>query len=171
MKENVNFIEENKVVLKTLFLFFFFVVIFYVLLYDLVNRIFLREFTAQIVAFLLNLSGFSASVDGYFINMHNNFSLEVIYECVGIWAMIVYSSFVLAYPTDLKKKLIGIAFGVPGLYAIGIVRMAVLAVIGVYYPNMWEYAHVYFWQLSLIIFVILLLLLWVEKVVKIEQSK
>ena len=166
MKESEDFITRNRVVLNFIVLFFIFLAVFHFIFYDIfMYKDSSREFTAEIVGFLLNLSGISASVDGYTVTM-SNFNLGVIYECVGIGSMIVYSSFVLAYPTGLKKKLAGIVLGIPGLYAIAVIRLSVLAVIGMTYPDMWNYFHVYFWQLSLIIFVILLLLLWFEKVVK-----
>jgi len=165
------FVARNMVMLKFVFLFFLFLAIFYVLFYSIfMHKDFSREFTAQIVGFLLSLFGISASVDGYAI-MVPNFTLNVIYECVGIFSMIVYSSFVLAYPTYLKKKLVGIAFGIPSLFAIAVVRLSFLLVIGMKYPDIWDYFHLYFWQLSLIIFVILLLLLWFEKVVKCKDNE
>jgi archaeosortase B (VPXXXP-CTERM-specific) len=166
MIEDKKFIAKNRVMLESLFLFFIFVVIFYIFFYEIFgHKDFSMEFTANIVVFLLNLLGVSASVDGHIITMPD-FSLEVIHECVGIFSMIVYSSFVLAYPTDLKKKLVGIAFGISGLFALGVVRIVSLAIIGMLHPDIWEYFHVYFWKLNLIIFVIIFLLLWVEKVVK-----
>ncbi|ODS40418.1 hypothetical protein BEH94_08325 [Candidatus Altiarchaeales archaeon WOR_SM1_SCG] len=168
MSEDKNFISRNRAALKIISLFFFFVLFFYLLFYKFIfDEDISREISTLIVVFLLNLLGIPASADGYFINMPN-FSLEVIYECIGIWAVVVYSSFVMAYPANLKKKLTGIALGVPGLLVIGIVRMVSLAVIGVSYPDLWEYVHLFLWQLSLIIFVIIFLLLWIEKVVKNE---
>lgn len=170
MEESGNFIERNRVMLKYLFLFFVFVVILYVIFYDsLVYKDFSKEFTASIVASLLNLFGISTSVDGATITVPN-FTLNVIPECVGVFMMIIYSSFILSYPTNLKNKLIGIGIGIPCLFAIAVVRISSLAVIGMSHPDLWEYFHVYFWQMTLIIFVILLLLLWVEKVVKHELN-
>jgi len=148
-----------------LILFFFFVLFFYYIFYNFVTENVLREFTAQVVGFFLRLLGVSAVVDGYFIQVPG-FTLEVIYECIGVWAMIVYSSFILAYPAGLRKKLVGVVLGVFFLFTVGIIRMISLAFAGMFYGDLWEYFHIYLWQLNLIIFVIILILLWVEKVVK-----
>ena len=167
-KKNIisGFISENKEVLRFIALFIILTSFFYFIFFSTVmNKDPSREFTAGIVVFVLNLFGVDAVLDGFKVILEG-FTLEVVYECVGVFSIIVYSSFILAYPTQTKKKLIGIAFGLPCLYAIGVIRIASLALIGVSYPTMWDYAHVYFWQLSLIIFVILLLLIWVEKIAR-----
>jgi archaeosortase B (VPXXXP-CTERM-specific) len=72
---------------------------------------------------------------------------------------------VLAYPTTLKNKGLGIAFGVPSLYAINILRLFILALVGISYPSMFEFVHVYLWQASFIIFVGVIFLLWLRLVV------
>ncbi|HJH27410.1 MAG TPA: hypothetical protein C5S37_11785 [Methanophagales archaeon] len=68
----------------------------------------------------------------------------------------------MAYPTTLKNKGLGIAFGVPLLYAINIFRLVVLTLVGISYPDMFEFVHVYLWQASFIIFVVVIFLLWLH---------
>jgi len=160
------FVSENREVLRFIALFFIIASFTYLVFFGaFMDKDSSREITAGIVVVILNLFGVNAVLDGINIVL-DGFSLQVVYECVGIFSMIVYASFILAYPAGVKKKLIGMAFGLPCLYALGVVRIASLALIGVSYPGVWNYAHVYFWQLSLIVFVIILLLVWVEKIAK-----
>ena len=72
----------------------------------------------------------------------------------------------LAYPTTLKNKGLGILFGIPSLYAINIFRLIVLALVGISYPGVLEFMHVYLWQASFIVFVMVIFLLWIRLVVK-----
>jgi len=160
------FVSENKEVLRFIALFFIFASFFYLVFFvAFMDNDSLREITAGIVVGILNLFGVNAVQDGVNITL-DGLVLEVVDECLGAFSMIAYISFIGGYPTGIKEKLIGIAFGIPCLYAIGVVRIASLALIGASYPDVWNYAHVYLWQLSLIIFVIILLLIWVEKIAK-----
>jgi archaeosortase B (VPXXXP-CTERM-specific) len=96
----------------------------------------------------------------------NGFSLEIIDECTAVFSSIVYCACILAYPTTAKNKGLGVAFGIPSLYAINVLRLVVITFVGLSAPQLFDFVHVYLWQASFIIFVVILFLLWLKLIVK-----
>jgi archaeosortase B (VPXXXP-CTERM-specific) len=93
------------------------------------------------------------------------FSVRIIEECTGIYEAIIFSSAVLAFPTSWAKRAIGFGLGVPIIYAFNLLRIMVLVVVGKYYPDSFEFMHLYFWQATLIIMITSVWALWIFKVV------
>jgi len=156
--------EENKEAIKYVALFLAFCVAFYLVYYFLTLRgslSLLKNLTASILGAILSLGGADVEVNGAALSV-NGFGLEIIDECTAVFSSIVYCSCVLAYPTTLKNKGLGIAFGVPSLYAINIFRLIVLTFVGISYPGIFEFVHVYLWQASFIIFVVVIFLAWLH---------
>jgi len=122
----------------------------------------LKNLTATITANLIGSFGFEARSSGNIVFV-DGFRMEIIDECVGIFSSIVYVSGVIAYPSSLRSKSIGIAFGVPTLYVIDIFRLVILAVVGVSNPEMFDYVHVYLWQATFILFIIAVFYVWVSR--------
>jgi archaeosortase B (VPXXXP-CTERM-specific) len=125
----------------------------------------LREFTANALGIIFSIAGANVVVNGSLVSI-NGFGLEIIDECTAVFSSIVYSACILAYPTTIRKKGIGVALGIPVLYAINILRLVILAQVGITRPALFEFVHVYLWQASFIIFVVVIFLLWLKFVVK-----
>jgi archaeosortase B (VPXXXP-CTERM-specific) len=126
-----------------------------------------RSFTASLIALFLNLFlGLNAEANGTFVMM-NGTSIDVIGECTGIFSIIVYCSVIIAYPTSLRNKSVGL-IGIPILYALTLVRLISTALVGVFIPPLLDFFHTYLWQLFLIVFVVLLFLIWRDKVVEVK---
>ena len=154
-------IAGNKEISRFVILFIFFSIFFYLLYYLFMDALsFTKDITAVILGSLLSPFG-ETVVNGANVSF-NGLRLEIIDECTAIFSAIVYCSCVLAYPTSLKKKGIGIAFGIPSLYAINIFRLVILSFVGVSYPGLFEFVHVYLWQATFIIFVVVVFLLWLH---------
>jgi archaeosortase B (VPXXXP-CTERM-specific) len=161
--------KANKEVLKYIAFFFSSCFVFYLIYYFLTVSnsmviVQLRNITALILGTFFSLAGAEVVVKGAMVSI-NGFGLEIIDECTAVFSSIVYCSCVLAYPTTLKNKGLGIAFGIPSLYAINLLRLTILALVGISYPGMFEFVHVYLWQASFIIFVVVIFLLWLRLVV------
>lgn len=155
---------ENKEAITYVFLFLFFCLVFYLVYYALTLRgslSVLKNLTALILGTLFSVGGANVILNGATVSI-NGFGLEIIDECTAIFSSIVFSAAVLAYPTTAKNKVLGIAFGVPSLYAINILRLVILALVGISHPTMFDFVHVYLWQASFIIFVVVLFLLWLK---------
>jgi len=129
---------------------------------------FARQSTAKVTGFFLSLFGMNTTVNTMandVILSVNGFSMNIIDECTAVFSSIVYTSAVLAYPTIWKNKAVGLV-GIPILYALNIIRLCVIAVVGISHPGMFEYVHTYLWQATFIIFVLGIFLLWVNIVVR-----
>ena len=167
--------KENKEAIKyvALFLVFcaaFFLVYHFVTVSGSMVMVHVRNITALILGTILSFFGMDVVVNGTSLSV-NNFPLIIVDECTAVFSSIVYCSCVSAYPTTLRNKCLGIAFGVPLLYAINILRLVVLALVGVHNPNLFEFVHVYLWQASFIIFVVVIFLLWLKFMEKGSASK
>ena len=158
--------RENIEALKYVALFLAFCLTFYLVYYFFtvtgsVVLVHLRNLTALILGAIFSVGGANVIVHGAMVSV-NGFGLEIIDECTAVFSSIVFCSAVLAYPTTFRNKGLGIAVGVPALYAINILRLSILALVGIYHPNMFEFVHVYLWQASFIIFVVVIFLLWLH---------
>jgi archaeosortase B (VPXXXP-CTERM-specific) len=161
-------VSENKEALRYVSLFLAFCFVFYLVYYSLTLRgslSLLKNFTAHLLGAIFLVVGADVVVHGATVSI-NGFGLEIIDECTAVYSSIVYSACILAYPTTRKNKGLGIAFGVPALYGINMLRLSILALVGISHPNMFEFVHVYLWQASFIIFVVVIFLLWLRLVVK-----
>jgi exosortase H (IPTLxxWG-CTERM-specific) len=121
---------------------------------------------AASVALVLRISPFEVKLTGTLIEFHT-FAVRIIPECGGAEAMAIFCGAVIAFPATVRKKLLAIALGVPALYIVNVLRLACLAFIGTFMSRQaFDFAHVYVWQTVFIIFVVILWLIWIEKVVK-----
>ncbi len=128
---------------------------------------FMRNLTAETFSFTMNALGVTNSVTENLLLFGNGITaLKVIDECTGIYEVLIYSSCVMAYSTTYQKKLLGIAFGLPAILGINMVRLVFLGFVGVWYPEIFDYVHYYLWQVTLILIIVLVVLIWIEKIVK-----
>jgi archaeosortase B (VPXXXP-CTERM-specific) len=125
--------------------------------------------TADITGFLLKLGGISVGVSGRVVSLPN-FSMEVIGECTGLYEMLIFLAAMIAYPSSWKKKLIGAGLGIPFLYVINIIRMVFISMMGNWSPKTFDFMHLYFWQVAMILIILSVWVLWIEKVVHYERK-
>ena len=134
--------------------------------------------TAYPLVWILNLFGVVSRIETTYLNTVNGmfivfgrpeavtYRFEIIYECTGVYAWIVYSAAVLAFPTAVKNRFLGFALGIPALYIVNLFRFICLGIIGAFWPSAFEFAHAYLWQVIIIGFVILMFwgyLAWIVK--------
>lgn len=141
---------------------------FFVLMYIIFKEqfSFLSSLTASTLSALLGTLGVGHTLDDTILYLVGGISLNVIDECTGIYELFVYAGCVMAYPTSLEKKIAGVAFGIPAMFGINMVRLVSLAFVGVWFPSLFGYVHYYLWQLTLILLVVFVMLVWIEKIVK-----
>ena len=164
--EFLKLISKKRDIIRFVILYVFFfglITALYIIFKE--NLSFLNNLTAEVLFILLELFGMDISLNGANLYLPN-FSMAIIHECTGIYELIVYSACVLAYFTTPEKKIIGIAFGIPLILGINMIRLIFLAFIGTWFPSIFDYVHYYLWQVTLILIVALMILIWIEKVVK-----
>ena len=129
------------------------------------------EWMSQITAILgsMSLDLFSDEVQQkHKMIIYGGFAVEIIEECTGLYEILIYAAAVFAFPTTLVKKGIGILLGAPILYATNVLRIVFLVWIGRYYPEAFDFMHLYFWQATLILMITSVWMLWIFLVVKRE---
>jgi exosortase H (IPTLxxWG-CTERM-specific) len=124
----------------------------------------LNNYTTTTLGFLLQLLGMHPTVEGALLSA-GGFSVKIIDECSALFVFILFSSFVLAYPTTFKNKAIGLIFGIPSLFVVNTLRLTVVFFAGLWRPDLFEYVHAYLWQTIMIILVFISCLAWLHYVV------
>jgi exosortase/archaeosortase family protein len=96
------------------------------------------------------------------------FRFSVVADCGALPSMSIFVAAMIAFPAAWRKKLIGIALGIPALYVVNILRLVCLGIIGAYTDGgpEFDFAHHYVWQGIYIVFVVAIWMLWVEVLVK-----
>jgi exosortase H (IPTLxxWG-CTERM-specific) len=158
-------IKENHTLLTFGMLFVFFCTAFYAIT-RLTPSTFtpLNNYTTTTLGFLLRLLGMHPTVEGALLSA-GGFSVKIIDECSALFVFILFSSFVLAYPTTFKNKAIGLIFGIPSLFVVNTLRLTVVFFAGLWRPDLFEYVHAYLWQTIMIILVFISCLAWLHYVV------
>ncbi len=96
----------------------------------------------------------------------DGFAVRVITECTGLFEAVILISAILAYQARWSERLIGIVLGTLVLYAINVLRIAFLLIVGNWAPDFFDFAHVYFWQTLLVVFITAIWLVWIHYFVR-----
>jgi exosortase/archaeosortase family protein len=129
-----------------------------------------QDFLARIVAGILNNLGVSGLAQGNQVILTSN-TLIVTQECTGENVLILFSSFLLAYPSSLKAKCIGLAAGIPFLCIVNVARIVATGLMSEYFPRRYmELFHDYVWQMAFLFLVVTMWFVWIDMVVKREKT-
>lgn len=121
----------------------------------------LQRFTALVSGGILRVFGFSVSVQDTTYSV-SGVAIEIIPECTGLYEIIVLSAIILSYPADFLKKVVGVIGGVFSLLVLNLIRLLILALVGMRSRELMDWVHLYLWQLTLILFVVGLFLAWLS---------
>ncbi len=124
----------------------------------------LISFTAKSTNALLNLFGVRTSLRGNTIALLSGTQtkLQIIPDCTGIYPFIIMVGFILAYPSKLKNKLLGILFGGILSLLVNYIRLITLIVVAEKSYDTFQYLHIFIWQTTFIILVIFYFLWWIN---------
>ncbi len=120
------------------------------------------SFTASLAERLLHLIGFSPQQEANLLSLES-FSVEVALECAGIYQVMVFTSAIMAFPADAKKRLWGILLSIPLFYLVDLFRICSLLLVGNFHPQLFEFIHLYTGQIFVIFVVLLAWLFWIKK--------
>jgi archaeosortase B (VPXXXP-CTERM-specific) len=127
--------------------------------------------TADLVYELLRLFSSEARLQGGGIVFLGHFPVAIIDECTGVYEAVLLGAALLAFPTTWGKTAIGFLLGLPLIYAMNVARIVMLLLVGRYVPSLFEFMHVYFWQVTMIAMVSTTWLAWVIWVVRGERPE
>jgi archaeosortase B (VPXXXP-CTERM-specific) len=118
---------------------------------------------AAVVAAGAGQLGADSTLHGSIIRL-SGASLEINHECTGIFVLLVYATFVLAYPATWLQRAAGVLTGLLVLTAVNLARLVLLTVIASQRPNWFAYFHEYFFQGVFIALLAFLASVWTERV-------
>jgi len=125
---------------------------------------------ALVTVSVLSLLGNPIRVSGTMISSPS-YSMEVVTACTGLFVTTIFLSAVIAYPSRLQAKLIGVLAGVPAIFLLNVVRLVSLFYIGRYLPKFADRAHLLVWQSLVILLTLVLWLFWVERFANVPQKQ
>lgn len=117
---------------------------------------------ARATSSVLDLFGAGTHVEGALV-ASSNMEMMISGDCTGLVPVIVLASGLLAYPSDWRRRAIGIAVGAIGLLLLNMVRTVTLFAIGSWQPTFFDTAHYLVWQPLMILAAVGLWLVWVER--------
>lgn len=130
---------------------------------------FIDIYTSLILTYLIQLSGLPVRMVSNTLYLTNT-TWIVTTECTAIYIMLIFTSFILVYPTSRKLKGLALLTGIPMIFAANISRLFVMAWINKIKPQYTDYFHNYVWQIVFIVMVVFMWLLWIEKMVNREAK-
>ena len=151
-----------------LIIFFVTVGIFIALYYQITDSRPFHKFeaiTAAVTGFLLNLTGRGVVVRETVVSSPQ-FAFQIVDLCTAVMPMLILTAAILAYPSRLKEKALGIVMGMLVIFVVNQVRLVSLFYIGAYIPGIFETAHLLVWQSLMILLAVGIWLVWVYKYVR-----
>jgi len=146
---------------------------FFLLDSDFFYREAMEPFTALLALFsskILNVFGTGTYVSGTNLSSEG-FGINIVYGCNGAYATAILLSGIIAYPSRIREKLVGVVIGIPAIFIINQLRVISLFLLGRKYPAVFEEVHVYVWQPIIIIFAILVWDFWARNLIKEDKIK
>ncbi len=141
--------------------------------FDAVTLYLVQPYTeriARVAALCLNALGEDARVSGTLLRTPR-FSVNIYHGCNGVLATSIYVAAVLAFPSSLREKAIGVAIGVPAIQLINMVRILSLYYIGIHWPDLFGAAHGYVWQSLVVLLSMVVWILWAERFVRLPDRQ
>ncbi|MET1076543.1 MAG: exosortase H [Pseudomonas sp.] len=83
--------------------------------------------------------------------------------CNGIEACILLSAAILAYPAPWRHKLVGLLLGFVAIQALNVLRVISLYYLALWSPAAFEFAHLYLWQVLIMLDVLVVWLIWIRR--------
>lgn len=111
---------------------------------------------------ILNMIGIKTLIVDDAIHLPGNVVLKIILECTGIYEMIILSSIIISYPTNMKNKLYGIVSGIAVIYTLNMLRLVSISWILVYHIGKFDFVDRYLWQISLVVFISATYTMWLR---------
>lgn len=156
--QSANNNERKKRLAKFLGIFVGVIVLYYIFIISFgVNQFdSYLQVTAKITSIFMSIFNKHISATGTIIG-DGSTNLILSFGCEGTAEIIIFVAGVLAFPSDLRKKLIGLSAGVLFLYFMNLFRIMGLFNLIKYFPSQFELFHAVIFP---IIYILLSLLLW-----------
>ena len=111
----------------------------------------------KLAAVGLSFLGWDIESTGRVIACVGNRGIEIQNGCNGFDLLGLYSGFIIAYPGNIKKRVLFLAGGIGLIFTANVFRIAFFTLSNLYFPNYWEPVHLYS---SYVFFYPIVLTLW-----------
>ncbi len=132
-----------------------------------------RYYTGGVVylsKYLIELINIPVKADGAMLHLSSNI-MEVKFGCNGLEAILLLVSAILAYPSSIKAKFLGIIIGSSFLQVFNIIRIAILAWVLEKHPTVFPIMHEYITQSIMIAIAFVIFLIYLQNVTRDEKLK
>lgn len=167
-------LHRHRVTIKAVAVFFITLLLsFWLLNNDWVMAHVLDPYTgivARVTVLLFHVAGQSATAMGTSVSV-NGTSLSIAQGCNGVEALALYLAAVFALPAGWKRKLVGVGFGIAGIFVINQIRVIGLFLVAMLRPELLPNAHNYAGQTFVIVMGMALWFFWAEKYAGFRYSK
>jgi exosortase H (IPTLxxWG-CTERM-specific) len=92
----------------------------------------------------------------------NGFSVSIEAGCNGVEAALILVAAIAAFRAPWKHKVAGIAAGLLAVQALNVLRIVSLFYLGQWRLDAFEWAHLYLWQVLIMLDVLVVWLLWLR---------
>ena len=96
--------------------------------------------------------------------------LQVTFGCTGIFVLFILLAGIIAFPSSLKSKLVGLTISLPSFFVYSIVRLVIMGIIGNSFPAKLDFIHSYLMEVTNIIFILLVYIIWIRYVEKTPKA-
>jgi len=100
----------------------------------------------------------------------NGFAVTILPGCNGLEATIILAAAILAYPAPWMHRLAGLLAGALAIQVLNLVRVVSLFYIGQWNTAVFEWAHLYAWQVLIMLDAIIVWLLWLRTIPRNSRS-
>ncbi len=145
--------------------FLFFLTLLYLLfirVYSRDNPIIGTSATATILNNIINHIGINSVQLGPTIYLPNSKSINILVECTGLFEIIILSSVILAFPTSLINKLIGVISGIMTISILNIIRLVTITYVLMYHSDIFKFVDIYLWQIGTLVFILIGYSTWLK---------
>ncbi|WP_263144991.1 exosortase H [Pseudomonas sp. RIT-PI-AD] len=92
----------------------------------------------------------------------SGFGMSIEAGCNGVEASIILLSAILAFPAPWRKKAWGLLVGLGSLHLLNLLRILSLFYLGQWSLRAFEWAHLYIWQVLILLDVFVVFLFWLR---------
>lgn len=124
---------------------------------------FLKRGVALVVDGVLRAVGMQTTLQGATIRVPG-FSVAVVDQCTAVYESALLAAAILAFPATTHQRATGITLGIVTLSTLNVVRIVSLVIVGAWLPDWFSAFHLYAWQATFAVVVVIFWLGWVARV-------
>ncbi len=122
------------------------------------------EGVAALSTWLIQTFDSRVLVEGVVIrSLDSGFAVEIRAGCNGVEASIILAAAIFAFPhAPLQHKLTGFLLGFSTVQLLNLLRIISLFYIGQWNKSLFDWAHLYLWEVLIMLDVLIIFLLWIS---------